>query len=192
MFTTVSTEAIEAYVKGHVCERRFIHSQGTAELARRMAKVWKLDPEKAWFAGISHDMCKEMPADDLLRLVKGRGERLEPWFIERPKLLHGQAAAILLEEEFGVTDPDILEAVREHTFGSPSMGDLAKIVYCADKLEPSRTHVSEVFREKCLAGGIDRMLATVVGDSIEYLTKEKKAIAEPTLSLYAALARRKA
>jgi nicotinate-nucleotide adenylyltransferase len=190
MFTAVSIELIENRVRASVSPKRFVHSIGTARLAREMAKRWDLPGDKAYLAGIAHDVCKELPPDRILELALRDSSPVPPWFDSRPKLLHGRAAAVVLREEFDLDDADILEAVREHTFGSPTMGPLARILYCADKIEPSRFHVTEEFRRECLRGTIDEMLIGVVRNNIDFLTREKKDIAEPTLALYSALTRR--
>jgi nicotinate-nucleotide adenylyltransferase len=189
MYTT-EVKLIEGYVSAHVSARRLFHSVSTASLARQMAIRWDLDPERAYLAGIAHDMCKEFTAQDMIRAASEDGQPIGKWMLDHPRLLHGRAAASVLFDEFGIADDEILEAVREHTFGSMSMGKLARIVYCADKIEPSRSHVDEEFRRRCLLGDIDGMLVAVVKESISFLTQEKKEIAEPTLALYAALVRR--
>ena len=54
------------------------------------------------------------------------------------------------ENCFDITDSDILEAVRVHTFGEPGMCDLAKILYVADKIEPGRNHVTAEHKQMLL------------------------------------------
>jgi HD superfamily phosphohydrolase YqeK len=102
-------------------------------------------------------------------------------------LLHGPAAAVLLYEEYGLRDFDILEAVAWHTVGRPGMGELAVLVYCADKIEPGRKHVDEDFRRRCLALDPNEMLLAVVGDTVGWLERKGQPIAPETLILYNAL-----
>jgi HD superfamily phosphohydrolase YqeK len=54
----------------------------------------------------------------------------------------------MLREEWGITDEEVLDAVRSHLSGSVQMGLIAKIVFVADKLEP--------FRDR-FYGGLDPM-----------------------------------
>ena len=55
-------------------------------------------------------------------------------------MLHGPVAAKMAEEEFGIHDPEILEAVACHTTGKVGMGKLAQILYLADAIEPHRKY----------------------------------------------------
>lgn len=55
----------------------------------------------------------------------------------------------MAEREFGISDPDILNAITYHTTGRPQMSRLEKIIYLADFIEPSRT-----FRDVELVRGI--------------------------------------
>ena len=54
------------------------------------------------------------------------------------KLLHSPAGATLAKNEFGIEDKEILDAICYHTTGRGDMTLLEKIVYLADKIEPSR------------------------------------------------------
>ncbi|GBR73353.1 hypothetical protein NO1_0750 [Candidatus Termititenax aidoneus] len=53
-------------------------------------------------------------------------------------LLHSPLGAALAREEFGVSDPKILNAIHYHTLGRARMGRLEKIIYVADYSEPGR------------------------------------------------------
>ena len=53
-------------------------------------------------------------------------------------LLHGPVAAEWLEREAVIGDAQVLEAVRCHTTGRSGMGPVARVVFLADKLDPSK------------------------------------------------------
>ena len=53
-------------------------------------------------------------------------------------LLHGLAGMVLANTQYGVTNPDILEAIRVHTTGKENMSKLDKIIFLADYIEPNR------------------------------------------------------
>ena len=55
-----------------------------------------------------------------------------------PIFLHGPVAAALAGKRYGIEDPEILEAVRVHTTGSAGMGPVARAVFLADKLDPTK------------------------------------------------------
>ena len=44
----------------------------------------------------------------------------------------------MAEKDFGIKDPDILNAIRYHTTGRPEMSRLEQIIFIADYIEPRR------------------------------------------------------
>lgn len=51
---------------------------------------------------------------------------------------HGLVGASFVERELGITDAEILHAIRVHTTGAAKMSLLDKIIYVADYIEPGR------------------------------------------------------
>ena len=80
-------------------------------------------------AGRLHDALRDAP-EPLLRELSG--DRSSP-----TELLHGPAAATMLERQGGVRD-DVLDAVRWHTLGAAHWGRVGRALYMADFLEPGR------------------------------------------------------
>ena len=66
--------------------------------------------------------------------------RIGDYYIDKPQLAHSKLAAAILEDKFGVTDEDILNAIRYHTTGRAGMSLLEKIIFVADATEPNRTY----------------------------------------------------
>ena len=52
--------------------------------------------------------------------------------------MHAPLGAILAEREYGISDEEILSAIRFHTTGHAGMTKLEKIVALADMTEPGR------------------------------------------------------
>ena len=97
------------------------------------------------------------------------------------------ASAALLKKDFGVTDNEILEAVSVHTFGAPDMGNLAKILYVADKIEPGRPQVTEEYLDRLSNLSLDELVIFVLKENIEYLETRGKKISPATRKLLSAL-----
>ena len=55
-----------------------------------------------------------------------------------PFLLHSKVGAYIAAEKYGITDEEILDAIRYHTTGRPGMRMLEQIVFIADYIEPRR------------------------------------------------------
>ena len=136
------TERVRKLVMESVGEERYKHSVRVAQTCARLCERFGLNEQVGFFVGIAHDMCKDMDEAELLETASRDGNPILKIEKSRPALLHGRAAAVLLKEDWGVDDPEILEAVANHTFGKAGMGDLAKLLYVADKIEPGRENVT--------------------------------------------------
>lgn len=170
-------ERVRRYAMGVEPPGRYEHSVRTAETARRMCCMYGLNPESGYFAGIAHDICKEMGERLLLSLSGRDGLPMSDLERDKPSLLHGRAAAAMLRSDFGVEDRDVLDAVRFHTFGMPGMCDLAKVLYAADKIEPGRGHVTKAYLERLFSMPLDELVLNVVRENIGYLDKRGKPVA---------------
>lgn len=181
------TEKVRRYVKKSVSEKRYSHSVRTAEMCRKLCALYGLDEKTGYFAGISHDMCKNFKPEQLLSLAKEDGADVSELERKKPSLLHGRAAAVLLKNGFGVTDSSVLEAVANHTFGKTGMCSLAKVLYAADKIEPGREHVTEDYLARLLALSLDGLVKAVLEENIDYLRKKGSAVAQESEKLLESL-----
>ena len=130
--------------------RRFEHVMRVADLAREIALANGLDAERAYLAGVLHDVARDLPDSELLRLAPPEC----PIDGLHPLALHGRAGRALLER-WGFEDVLVLEAVEDHTTG-PRHGNLMSgnpvsvCIYIADVSEPGRG-VNADIRELALA-----------------------------------------
>ena len=158
---------VEEEARAVLSVKRFIHSRNTALMARDLAVHYGLDAGAAYLAGIAHDMAKSQSTD----------------------LEHGKTAAVLLQKRFGIHNKDVLEAIKVHTTGKPRMGDLAKLVFIADKIEFSRPGDNCKLREKAAGKAkgkkysLDELFIAVLKDNVEWLKKSGIKAAEETLRL---------
>ncbi len=135
-------ENADTLARSNLSEGRYAHTLRVADTAADLARVHDLDEDRARLSALIHDSTRETRPEEFLRLAKewdvpvGEPER------QSPKLLHGPVAAELARRELGVEDEEVLEAVRAHTTGKPSMGPLALALYVADKIEPARDYPS--------------------------------------------------
>ena len=158
---------VEEEARAVLSVKRFIHSRNTALMARDLAVRYGLDADAAYLAGIAHDMAKSQSTD----------------------LEHGKTAAVLLQKRFRIHNNDVLEAIKVHTTGKPRMGDLAKLVFIADKIEFSRPGDHRKLREKAAGKAkgkkcsLDELFNAVLKDNVEWLKKSGIKAAEETLRL---------
>ncbi len=126
---------------------RLLHSLDVAMLSIRYAVIYGVDPDKAAIAGLLHDCAKELPITRQASLAKKIDDRSLP----ENALLHAPAGAAYAKERYGIQDEEILLAIRYHTTGCERMTDMEKIVYLADKIEPSRDYADlEMLRKLAL------------------------------------------
>jgi nicotinate-nucleotide adenylyltransferase len=173
---------IEETVRETLNQTRFLHSRNTALLAVDLCRRFGLDPSAGYLAGIAHDLCKQLDFKQMLKLVKSDGRRISALEKDKPGLLHGRAAAVLLRERFCIHNKDILEAVALHTSGSENMCPLAKVIYIADKVEVSR-NVDLSLRKMCCENELDDILFAVLKKTISKLQSKDLALSAETKKL---------
>ncbi len=174
------TEEIRQFAQQHEKKSRYEHSVRVAEMCARMCRQYGLDSRKGYLAGIGHDICKDFSHEQLFELSAKDGDEITEFDRKKPSLLHGRAAAVLLKEQFKILDPEILEAVANHTSGIIGMCDLTKCLFLADKIEPGRPQSTDEYRANLLSMTLDAMLYEILEENYEYLEKHNVEIAPGT------------
>jgi predicted HD superfamily hydrolase involved in NAD metabolism len=140
-----------AWLENNVSAHRLQHIIGVESMCARLARLHRVDEQKAATAGLMHDLAKFFKPQKLLEMARAEGLEVDPICAERPHLLHADVGAIVAREEFGIEDEEVLNAIRHHTLGSPGMSKLSCIVFVADALEPNRgtNPQLELMRQTC-------------------------------------------
>lgn len=150
---------------------RYTHTLGVAYTAAALAMAHNEDMEKAMLAGLLHDCAKSKHGSELVAICENA--HLNVTAVERSNptaLLHAKAGAYLAEHKYGVTDMDILNAIRYHTTGRPNMSRLEKMVYIADYIEPGRKQNRDLSLIRRLAyQDLDSTMEKILGDTLAYL-----------------------
>ena len=128
------------YLKENLSAKRYQHSLNVAAECRKLAEKYGEDPDKAYFAGLLHDVCKELPADEQLRLVEESGFAVCREELETRSLWHAIAGAYFVKNFFGIEDLDIINSIRFHTVGRAGMTRLEEIVYLGDLVSADRNY----------------------------------------------------
>jgi len=89
-------EGIRVFTKESVKKSRFEHSERVAEMCVVLAKKAGVDEQKAYLAGIGHDMCKDFSDEKLFELAAKDGKAIIDFDRKKPALLHGRAAAVMM------------------------------------------------------------------------------------------------
>ena len=136
-----------AFLKARLSKKRYTHSLNVAHEAQRLAELYGEDPEKAYFAGLMHDVCKELPAEEQEELVRASSFAVSKEELVTKPVWHGIAGAYFLQVRMGVTDPDVLNAVRYHTVGRAGMTRLEEIVTRLEKGDVPLSQSLSLFEE---------------------------------------------
>lgn len=119
---------------------RYQHSLGVCSEAVKLAELYGIDHDKAYFAGLLHDCAKGCNKEEQLGLCEKFGVELDEITLACPAVIHAPLGAEIARREFGIKDEEILDAIRYHTVARAGMTELDKIVYIADMIEPMRDY----------------------------------------------------
>ena len=161
-------EQYEQEVKRHLTDKRFFHSQCVAAEAARLAQRYGADVEKARLAGILHDIMKDTPPEQQLKILRDSGIILTKTQSRNRKLWHALAGAAYLRGALGVSDEEIVSAVACHTSGKGDMSLLEKTLFVADYISADRDYpgVEEMRR------AADRSLGEAMVEGILFTVNE--------------------
>ncbi len=165
-------------------ESRKAHSIRVAETAVLRAKDLGVDERQAIIASLFHDCAKNLDKDS--SYLQGF---IAPatWGEIPPAVYHQFAGAYVAEHAFGVTDTDILNAIRYHTSAREDMSALEKLIFLADMVEPERDYegVEELralyFTKSKGADGLDECLKKALTETVLHLERKGGEIFPLTL-----------
>lgn len=155
---------LSGYLKPH----RLEHCRQVASLAADLALRWNLPVAKAKAAGLLHDVARDLPHNEnfaaYLRIAREHNLSLGPVERANPIILHAPVGAIILREEWGIDDEELLLAVAYHTVADPDMSDFAKLIFLADTAEPGRGWEGADTLRGLMMEDLDRAMCYAIGE----------------------------
>ena len=121
-----------------VTPHRFAHSLSVAAESRRLAERFGLDARRAEQAGLLHDCAKCLPLEEMRRIAVDNSLTDDEAMLSSGALLHSVVGAFVARRDYGMEDPEVLEAIAYHNTGCAGMSRLAMCVCLADSIEPTR------------------------------------------------------
>ncbi|MEH7505986.1 bis(5'-nucleosyl)-tetraphosphatase (symmetrical) YqeK [Neobacillus drentensis] len=170
-------------VKVQLTDHRYQHTLGVMETAIALAKRFGGNEQQAELAAIFHDYAKFRPKEEMKEIIVSHGFPQD--LLEfNSELWHAPAGAYLVKKEAGISDPEVLDAIRYHTSGRPGMTLLDKIIYLADYIEPGRhfpgvEEVREMAKEN-----LDKALIKAIQNTIVFLLKKNQTVYPDTFYTY--------
>lgn len=160
---------------------RRAHSIRVAVLAAERAAGLHIEEKRAVTAALFHDCAKSLSPDS--PYLKG----FEPPKEVPPSVLHQYAGAYVAQHAFGVSDTEVLDAIRYHTSGRKNMSALEKLIFLADMLESGRDFegvdaLRRLFwKEK---DNVDECMQEALKSTIKFLEESGKEIYPLTREAY--------
>lgn len=178
-------------LKQKLTPNRLYHSVCVAEQARHLAEKFGADTEKAYTAGLIHDIMRYEPPEEMLKLIDSDGKyKLTPLERKITVTLHAVAGEVYLRTKLGVTDEEILSAVRYHTTGKEEMTLLEKIIYVADLTSDDRDYPDVKEVRQTAEQSLEKATLRGLSFTIESNAHKNKPIHIDTVKAYNYLAER--
>ena len=122
----------EKFILKNLPEKRLKHTADVVVCALKKARKLGLDEEKVRISATLHDLAKYID----YTTVKGF---VLPEKVPQP-VIHAYLGAFIAEKHLGITDNEIIDAIRYHTSGRENMSLLEKLIFVADMVEEGRTY----------------------------------------------------
>ena len=177
-------EQYEQEVQRHLTEKRFYHSQCVAQEAARLAQRYGADVEKARLAGILHDIMKDTPPEQQLKILQDSGILLTKTQRHNRKLWHALAGAAYLQQTLQVKDGDIVEAVRCHTSGKKDMSLLEKVLFVADYISADRDYPGVEDMRLAADRSLEEAMVEGIRFTVNELMEQRLPVAAESIQAY--------
>lgn len=164
--------------------QRFEHSLCVAVEAERLAVKYGADPDKAYLAGLLHDITKNDTADEQLQLFSKFGIILSDIEKSSEKLWHAISGAAYIEHILGIKDTDIISAVKCHTTAKKGMSLLEKVLYIADYTSIERRYDGVEKMRELTEISLDKAMEFALSFTVSDLAERYLPIHTDTIDAY--------
>lgn len=170
--------------KKNTSKRRFSHCNFVSKAAVELAKIYNENKMDAKIAGLLHDILKEKTNEYMLSLFKSFNFKLNETQKINPKVWHGLAGAIYIENVLGIDLKNIINAVKHHTVPRKNMTKFEKIIFMADRISQDRKYKDVEFLRKLTEKNLDEAILYSLKNTITAIIKKENTISIPTVEFY--------
>ena len=164
---------------------RFYHSLCVAESAKFLALEYGIDEEKAYFAGLLHDVMKNATKEEMLQMIKKGDIILTHTEENNAKLWHSIAGSVFVKTELGIDDEEITSSIRYHTTGKAGMTTFEKVIYIADYISADRNYPDvETMRFLSVTKTLEDAALYSLQFTLKNLSEKKQVIHKDSLEFY--------
>jgi len=171
-------------LKERLNENRYYHSLCVADEALRITQKYGGDKDKAYLAGLLHDITKNASKEEHLQIFNEFGIILSEIEQNAVKLWHAMSGAAYIEHILKIDDSELIDAVRYHTTAKSNMSHLAKILYLADFTSVDRDYPDVSVIRSLVDKSLDEAFIYALQYSICDLVENKKAVHIDTINAY--------
>jgi predicted HD superfamily hydrolase involved in NAD metabolism len=157
---------------------RLKHILNVKKVAISLAKIYEVDLENVIIASLLHDVNKYLTNDENQEFLEKHKEKIDLTKYPKP-CFHALSAEIIAKEKFGITDKEILNAIRYHCSGRSQMSKLEKIIFVSDFIEESRDFVTEELRNLAKID-LDKTVYQIMKQTKTYLLKNNEELSSLT------------
>ncbi len=171
-------------IRGRLTPKRFAHSLAVSAQAEHLARRYGANSDKARVAGLLHDILKDTDPDSQLQILQDFDILLDTVEQGSHKLWHARSGAVFMEHILGITDEDMLNAVRYHTTGRAGMSLLETILYLADFTSADRDYPDVEVLRALTEEDLDKAMHYAVKYTIDDLRESGRQVHPNTLACY--------
>ena len=177
-------ESLKAVLQKRLNEKRYYHSLCVADEAKRLAEKYGGDSDKAYLAGLLHDITKNAPDEEHLQIFEEFGIILTDIEQNAKKLWHAMSGAEYVKNILGINDPEIIDAIRYHTTAKADMSLLAEILYLADFTSKDRDYEDVDVIRAYVDESLCKAFVYALQYSITDLVNQGRAVHPDTVEAY--------
>ena len=177
-------KTIRAHNAAHLKPKRNAHVERVAEYALTLAPLHGVNAHAALVAGLAHDCTKYLDDEGQLAYFAENGIALTESERATPKIWHQISGAHFARTRLGVTDEDVLGAIRWHTTGRAGMSRLEKLICLADSIEPGRDYPGVARMRELARTDLDGALLLSFERLLEHVKERGLPVNPTTLEAY--------
>ena len=182
-YIRLSRDELIKLMQDSMSNRRYRHVLRVEKTALKLAEKFGVDKEKVSIAALAHDYAKERPDEEMRDLIIS--ENLELDMLQfGSNIWHGPIGAVLMKNEYELVDEEILEAIKSHTIGSPTMGEVAQVIYVSDYIEPKRAHKGVDKARKLAEKDLSKTVSYITQETLKHLINRENKIYPKAVETY--------
>lgn len=170
-------------IKNFLSEKRLLHTFRVLKVSLFLAKKYGVNQKKIFISAILHDIGKDIQISKQRKIIKKLKDKK---LLQIPSIWHCFTGEVIAKKIFKIKDKQILNAIKYHSTGNLKMGNIGKIIFVADFIEPGRKYLSSVFIRKKMNTSIelDKLVLLVLEKKLVYLINEKKIIHKNSIDFW--------